>query len=93
MRCSSSPSRESDSTASRAFESGVACIRLPWRSRCAGCGVKGICGENSIKYGDGEWQPTVNILEFRGDKVAHETIYITERWSPPDWRAPWRSAP
>ena len=26
--------------------------------------------ENSIRYGDGEWQPTVNILEFRGDKVG-----------------------
>ena len=26
--------------------------------------------ENSIRYGDGDWQPTVNILEFRGDKVA-----------------------
>lgn len=49
--------------------------------------------ENSIKYDDGEWQPTVNIMEFRGDKVARETIYITEPWTPPAWRAPWRSAP
>ena len=49
--------------------------------------------ENSIRYGDGGWQPTVNILEFRGDKVAHETIYITESWEPPEWRARWRSAP
>ena len=49
--------------------------------------------ENSIRYGDGPWQPTVNILEFQGDKVAHETIYITEQWDPPEWRAPWRSAP
>jgi hypothetical protein len=49
--------------------------------------------ENSIRYGDGEWQPTVNILQFEGDKVARETIYITESWDPPDWRAPWRSAP
>ena len=49
--------------------------------------------ENSIKYGDGAWQPTVNILEFRGDKVARERIYITESWTPPEWRAKWRSAP
>ena len=49
--------------------------------------------ENSIKYGDGPWQPTVNILEFQGDKVAHERIYITESWDPPEWRAKWRSAP
>ncbi len=49
--------------------------------------------ENSIRYDDGEWQPTVNILEFRGDKVAHETIYIAETWVAPEWRARWRSAP
>ena len=49
--------------------------------------------ENSIRYGDGDWQPTVNILEFRGDKVARETIYITEPWMAPEWRAQWRSAP
>jgi hypothetical protein len=35
----------------------------------------------------------VNIREFRGDKVAHETIYVSEGWDPPDWRAPWRSEP
>src|SRR3954467_2819640 len=32
--------------------------------------------ENSIRYADGPWQPSVNILEFRGEKVGHETIYI-----------------
>ena len=31
--------------------------------------------------------------EFRGDKVAHERIYITESWDAPEWRARWRSAP
>ena len=49
--------------------------------------------ENSIRYDDGPWQPTVNVLEFRGDKVARETIYITESWEAPEWRAPWRSSP
>jgi hypothetical protein len=49
--------------------------------------------ENSISYDGGPWQPTVNILEFRGDKVARETIYITEQWEPPEWRKPWRAAP
>jgi len=49
--------------------------------------------ENSISYDGGPWNPTVNILQFRGDKVAHETIYITQPWDPPDWRAPWRAAP
>jgi hypothetical protein len=32
--------------------------------------------ENSISYDDGPWQFTVSILEFRGEKVAHETVYI-----------------
>jgi hypothetical protein len=47
--------------------------------------------ENSISYDGGPWQFTVSILEFRGDKVAHETIYVSEGWPAPDWRAPYRS--
>jgi hypothetical protein len=49
--------------------------------------------ESSIRYGGGPWQPGVSILEFRDDKVARETIYVTESWEPPDWRAQWRAAP
>ena len=49
--------------------------------------------ENSISYDGGDWNLTVNILEFRGDKVAHESIYITQQWEAPEWRARWRSAP
>jgi hypothetical protein len=49
--------------------------------------------ENSISYDGAPWQPSVSILEFRGDKVARETIYITETWEPPEWRARWRTAP
>jgi ketosteroid isomerase-like protein len=42
---------------------------------------------------DGEtWLQGVQLLEFRGDKVARERIYVTEAWEAPDWRAPWRSA-
>ena len=48
--------------------------------------------ENLISYDGGPWRPTVNILEFRDDKVVRESIYITETWEPPDWRAPWRAA-
>jgi hypothetical protein len=47
--------------------------------------------ENLISYDGGPWLPTVNILQFRGDKVIRETIYITERWEAPEWRAPWRA--
>jgi hypothetical protein len=45
-----------------------------------------------ISYDDGPWNLGVDILEFRGDKVARETIYITERFEAPQWRAPWRAA-
>jgi hypothetical protein len=47
--------------------------------------------ENSIRYDSGPWNYTCSILEFRGDKVAHETIYITQAWETPEWRARWRS--
>lgn len=49
--------------------------------------------EVSIRYDGGPWQLGVSILEFRGDHVARETIYVTEPWEAPEWRAPWRAAP
>lgn len=49
--------------------------------------------EVAIRYAGGAWQPGVSILEFRGGKVARETIYVTESWEAPEWRAEWRSAP
>ena len=47
--------------------------------------------ENSIRYDGGPWNFTCSILEFRGDKVARETIYIMQGWEAPDWRTPWRA--
>jgi SnoaL-like domain len=44
-------------------------------------------------YDDGPPYYGLSILEFRGDKVAHETIYGGEAWEAPEWRAPWRAAP
>jgi ketosteroid isomerase-like protein len=42
---------------------------------------------------DGEsWLQGVQLLEFRGDKVARERIYVAELWEAPEWRARWRSA-
>ena len=38
-------------------------------------------------------EQSVGILEFRGDKIARESVYVTEGWEPPAWRAQWRSAP
>lgn len=49
-------------------------------------------GEHSISYDGGPWMLGVSVLEFRGDRVSRERIYVTERWDPPEWRAPWRSA-
>jgi hypothetical protein len=49
--------------------------------------------EGTISYDGGPAQPAVSILEFRGDKLARETIYVTERWEAPEWRARWRAAP
>lgn len=46
--------------------------------------------ETSISYDGGPWHFGVSILEFRGDKVAHETIYISEGWPAPEWRAAYR---
>ena len=48
--------------------------------------------ENSISYDGGPWNLTCSIMEFRGDKVARETIYITQTWDAPEWRSPWRAA-
>ena len=47
--------------------------------------------ENSISYNGGPWNYTCSILEFRGDKVARETIYINQGWDAPEWRAEWRA--
>jgi hypothetical protein len=49
--------------------------------------------EISIRYDQGPRNFGVSILEFRGDKIARESIYVTEGWDPPEWRAQWRSAP
>jgi hypothetical protein len=49
--------------------------------------------EGAIRYDGGPPRLGVSILEFRGDKVSRETIYVTEPWDAPEWRAPWRAAP
>jgi SnoaL-like domain len=49
--------------------------------------------ELSISYDDGPPSLGVSILEFRDDKIVRESIYVTEAWEAPEWRARWRSAP
>lgn len=46
--------------------------------------------ENAISYDGAPWSFTVSIVEFRGEKAAHETIYIMETWEAAEWRKPWR---
>ena len=47
--------------------------------------------ENLISYSGAPWMFTVNLLEFRGDRVAYERIYIMDGWEPAEWRTPWRA--
>jgi SnoaL-like domain len=49
--------------------------------------------EISITYGEGPRNLGISILEFRGDRIARESIYVTEGWEAPEWRAQWRAAP
>src|ERR687897_3076313 len=46
--------------------------------------------EISISYDGGPRNFGVSILEFRGRKIARESIYVSEGWEPPEWRAQWR---
>jgi hypothetical protein len=49
--------------------------------------------EISVSYDQGPWNYGVSILELRGDRIARESIYVTEGWEAPEWRARWRAAP
>jgi hypothetical protein len=45
--------------------------------------------ENLISYDGAPWMFTVSILRFRGDRVAHEVIYIMDGWDAAPWRGEW----
>jgi hypothetical protein len=49
--------------------------------------------EISVRYDGGPPNPSVSILELRDGRIARESIYITEGWDAPEWRAQWRAAP
>jgi hypothetical protein len=44
--------------------------------------------ENLMRVAGGPPQLTINVLEFRGDKVAREIVYITDRFAAAPERAP-----
>jgi SnoaL-like domain len=47
--------------------------------------------ELTARYDDGPLMFGVSLMEFRGDRIARERIYVAEGWDPPEWRAPFRS--
>jgi hypothetical protein len=49
--------------------------------------------ELGIRYDGGPWAFGVDVLEFRGERVSRETVYVMDGWAAPDWRAAWRAAP
>jgi len=49
--------------------------------------------ELTISYDGGPGKLGVSILELRDEKIARESIYVTEAWEAPEWRAKWRDAP
>ena len=49
--------------------------------------------EISVRYDQGPASFGVSVLELREGKIARETIYVTEGWEPPEWRAQWRAVP
>ena len=48
--------------------------------------------ELSASYDGGPTMYGVSLLEFRGDKIARERIYVMDGWEAPEWRARWRSS-
>jgi hypothetical protein len=47
--------------------------------------------ELTISYDGGTPMLGVDVLEFRGEQVTRETIYVTEGFPAPAWRAAWRA--
>jgi hypothetical protein len=45
--------------------------------------------ENLISYDGGPYKFTVNILTFRGDRIAHEALYVMDGFDAAPWRAAW----
>jgi hypothetical protein len=47
--------------------------------------------ELTASYDGGPSLHGVALMDFRGDKIVRERIYLGEPWDPPEWRARWRS--
>ena len=92
----SSRSRASGSTASRTSSRGAAeypATRIDFDVRRVRGGGDAWVVELRIRYDGGPVNFGVEILEFRGDKVARETIYVMDGWEAPQWRSRWWAGP
>ena len=49
--------------------------------------------EVTVRYDEGPRNYGVSVLEIRDGKIARESIYVTEGFGAPEWRARWRAAP
>jgi hypothetical protein len=49
--------------------------------------------ELTVTYDGGPPNFGISILELREGKIARESIYVTEGFDPPKWRAQWRAEP
>ena len=45
------------------------------------------------RYDGGPVNHGVQLLEFRGEKVARGAIYVPEGWEAPEWRSAWWAEP
>ena len=45
--------------------------------------------ETGLRYDGRDPLSVVKILQFRGDKIARETLYFADPFPAPDWRKPW----
>lgn len=70
-------------------------LRSHHPDRPSGFTVRRVSGQGSlwvteyIIIYDGRPSYVVSIMEFRGDKVAHETQYFADPFEAPAWRAQW----
>jgi SnoaL-like domain len=45
--------------------------------------------EGLISYDGSPWMFEVNVLRFRGDRIAREATYVMEGFEAATWRSPW----
>ena len=48
--------------------------------------------ENLISYDGSPFMFTLNVLKFRGDKIANEYLYVMEGFEAADFRTEWATS-